>query len=199
MTLEWETMVLVGRVARAHGNRGRVIVNPDSDFVEDRFRPGNTVYVRHGDRVEPLSIRDVRFHQHRPIVAFDEVATMTEAEELASAELRVPMDTLERLPAGVFYHHELTGCRVETVEGAVVGRVSGVEGDGGIYRLVVDNGSAEILVPLVDEICVRIDLAAAAITIDPPEGLLDLNPPPRRRAGTSRRRSDISQGRDRHV
>ena len=123
MTLEWETMVLVGRVARAHGNRGRVIVNPDSDFVEDRFRPGNTVYVRHGDRVEPLSIRDVRFHQHRPIVAFDEVATMTEAEQLASAELRVPMDTLERLPAGVFYHHELTGCRVETVEGAVVGSV----------------------------------------------------------------------------
>ena len=151
MTLEWETMVLVGRVARAHGNRGRVIVNPDSDFLEDRFHPGNTVYVRHGDRVEPLSIRDVRFHQHRPIVAFDEVATMTEAEELASAELRVPMDTLERLPAGVFYHHELTGCRVETVEGAVVGRVSGVEGDGGIYRLVVDGGSAEILVPLVDD------------------------------------------------
>ena len=199
MTLEWETMVLVGRVARAHGNRGRVIVNPDSDFVEDRFRPGNTVYVRHGDRVEPLSIRDVRFHQHRPIVAFDEVATMTEAEELASAELRVPMDTLERLPAGVFYHHELTGCRVETVEGAVVGRVSGIEGDGGIYRLVVDGGSAEILVPLVDEICVRIDLPAAAITIDPPEGLLDLNPPPRRGSGTSGRRSDISPGRDRHV
>ena len=180
-------MVLVGRVARAHGNRGRVIVNPESDFVEDRFRPGNTVYIRHGDRVERLSIRDVRFHQHRPIVAFDEVATMTEAEQLASAELRVPMHMLERLPAGVFYHHELTGCRVETVEGAVVGTVSGVEGDGGVNRLVVDGGSAEILVPLVDEICVRIDLAAGAITIDPPEGLLDLNPPPRRRAGTSRR------------
>ena len=97
------------------------------------------------------------------------------------------MDTLQRLPAGVFYHHELTGCRVETVDGAVVGTVTGVEGDGGVNRLVVESGSAEILVPLVDEICVRIDLAAAAITIDPPEGLLDLNPPPRRRAGPRRR------------
>ena len=186
MTLDWEAMVLVGRVARAHGNRGRVIVNPDSDFVQDRFRPGNTLYIRHGDRVERMSIRDVRFHQHRPIVAFDEVATMTEAEQLASAELRVPMDTLERLPAGVFYHHELTGCRVETVEGAVVGTVSGVEGDGGVNRLVVDAHTGEVLVPLVDEICVQIDLAAAVITIDPPEGLLDLNPPPRRRTGTCR-------------
>ena len=186
MTLDWNAMVLVGRVARAHGNRGRVIVNPESDFVEERFRPGSAVYVRHGDRVDRLSIRDVRFHHHRPIVAFDEVATMTEAEQLASAELRVPMETLERLPAGVFYQHELTGCRVVTVGGAVVGTVSRVDGDGGVYRLVVDNGSAEILVPLVAAICVQIDTAAAAITIDPPEGLLDLNPP-RRREEASRR------------
>ncbi len=189
MTLDWNAMVLVGRVARAHGNRGRVIVNPESDFVEDRFRPGSAVYVRHGDRVDRLSIRDVRFHQHRPIVAFDQVATMTEAEQLASAELRVPMETLEPLPAGVFYHHELTGCRVATVGGAVVGTVSRVDGDGGVYRLVVvvDDGSAEILVPLVEAICVQIDPAAAAITIDPPEGLLGLNTPRRRRVEASRR------------
>ena len=180
-------MVLVGRVARAHGNRGRVIINPESDFVEDRFRPGNTVYVRHGDRVDRLLIRDVRFHQHRPIVAFDEVATMTEAEQLASAELRVPLERLERLPAGVFYHHELTGCRVETVDGVAVGTVSGVEGTGGAHRLVVDGETAEILVPLVAQICERIDVAAAVITINPPEGLLELNPPPRRRKGDGRR------------
>jgi 16S rRNA processing protein RimM len=181
-------MVLVGRVARAHGNRGRVIVNPESDFVEQRFRAGNSLYTRNGDRIDRLLIQDVRFHQHRPIVAFDEVETMTEAEQLASAELRVPAATLGRLPAGVFYHHELTGCRVETVEGTTVGVVSGVEGDGGVHRLVVAGESTEILVPLVDEICVRIDLSAEVITIDPPEGLLDLNPPARRRERTSRRR-----------
>ncbi len=187
VTLEWDAMVLVGRVARAHGNRGRVIINPESDFVEERFRAGNSLYVRHGDRIDRLLIQDVRFHQHRPIVAFDEVETMTEAEQLASAELRVPLDTLERLPAGMFYYHELIGCRVETVEGATVGSVSGVEGDGGVHRLVVAGESAEILVPLVDEICVRIDLGAAVITIDPPKGLLELNPPLRRRERASRR------------
>ncbi len=188
VTLEWDAMVLVGRVARAHGNRGRVIVNPESDFVEQRFRTGNSLYTRNGGRIDRLLIQDVRFHQHRPIVAFDEVETMTEAEQLASAELRVPAETLGRLPAGVFYHHELLGCCVETVEGATVGSVSGVEGDGGVHRLVVAGESAEILVPLVDEICVRIDLRAEVITIDPPEGLLDLNPPARRRERTSRRR-----------
>lgn len=187
MDLDWDAMVSIGRVARAHGIRGRVIVNPDTDFVEERFRTGNAVYVRRGERVDRLSIRDVRFHLHRPIVAFEELETMTDAEQLASAELRVPASVLERLPAGEFYHHELIGCLVETVEGVAVGTVSGVEGDGGVYRLVVDHGPTEILVPLVEPICVQIDPTAGTITIDPPAGLLDLNPPSRRSKESKRR------------
>ena len=35
----WDDMVLVGRIARPHGHRGQVIVNPDTDFPEDRFAP----------------------------------------------------------------------------------------------------------------------------------------------------------------
>ena len=39
-------MVLVGRVARPHGLRGHVVVNPETDFVEERFRPGATLWTR---------------------------------------------------------------------------------------------------------------------------------------------------------
>ena len=188
-------MVSVGRVARAHGNRGRVIVTPDTDFLEDRFRPGNVVYARQGDRIDRLAIEDVRFHRHRPILAFRGVATMTDAEQLASAELRVPVETLEPLPDGRFYHHELVGCGVETVDGFALGVVTGVEGDSGGHRLLVGDGADEIQVPLASAICVRIDPRARVITVDPPEGLLELNAPRRRseaaqramRAGRARR------------
>lgn len=176
---EWEEMVSVGCVARAHGNAGRVIINPNSDFIEERFRAGNTIYVRHGDHVDRLLVKDVRFHRHRPIVSFAEVETMTAAAELASAELRVPVRALSDLPDDTFYHHELIRCRVLTVDGTVVGTVIAVEDGGGVHRLVVDNGSAEIQVPLVLPICERIDPEAGVITINPPEGLLDLNLPPR--------------------
>ena len=185
---EWDAMVSVGRIARPHGNSGRVIVDPDTDFADARFRPGCAVYVRRGDHLDRLMIRDVRFHRHRPIVAFDGIGTMTAAEQLASSELRIPADTLGRLPDGAFYHHELIGCRVVTLEGAAVGTVVTVEGDGGAHRLVVDAGSVEIQVPLVVPICTQIDPVARQITIDPPEGLLDLNPPRRRPRGPSVRR-----------
>ena len=43
-----DELLLVGRVARAHGNRGQVIVNPDTDFAEDRFRVGQVLLGRTG-------------------------------------------------------------------------------------------------------------------------------------------------------
>lgn len=171
----WEEMVTVGRVARRHGNRGAVIVNPETDFPEARFGPGRVVYVRRGADIEPLTINGVRVQQGRPIVAFEAVDTMTQAEALAGTELRVPVADLAPLPRGAFYRHDLVGCRVVTVAGEPVGVVAAVEGDLDVSRLVVETPEGEVLVPIAREICVRIDPQAREITIDPPEGLLDLN------------------------
>jgi ribosomal 30S subunit maturation factor RimM len=37
---DWDDLILVGVVARTHGNKGHVIVNPHTDFLEERFRVG---------------------------------------------------------------------------------------------------------------------------------------------------------------
>jgi ribosomal 30S subunit maturation factor RimM len=68
-----------------------------------------------------------------------------------------------------------------------VGIVQGVEGELAACRLVVDGGTGEILVPLAAEICRQIDVRAKSITIDPPEGLLDVNAPARRVGARTRR------------
>ena len=49
-------MVLVGRVARTHGHRGQVIVNPATDFPEERFAPGAVLHtLRDGAPVATLT------------------------------------------------------------------------------------------------------------------------------------------------
>lgn len=171
----WEDMVTVGRVARAHGRHGHVIVNPETDFPESRFRPGGVLHVWRNDQPAPMTIEAVRFHQGRPILGLRGVSTITEAEALAGAELRVPVGELVPLAAGHFYRHDLIGCRVSTSDGGVVGTVARVEGGSYGSRLVVEAGGSEVLVPLASDICVRVDPAAGEIVIDPPEGLLDLN------------------------
>ena len=172
-TGEMADLVLVGRVARAHGNRGHVIVNLDTDFPDERFRAGEVLLV--GPALTSRRILDVRFHQGRPILALDGVETMNDAEALAGAELKVPAAVIETLPEGTFHHYDLIGCAVHDKAGQRIGRVSGVEGTMEMSRLVVEGDRGEILIPLVADICVAVDVAGRTIVVDPPEGLLDLN------------------------
>ncbi len=126
--LDWDTMAVVGRVARAHGNRGEVIVNPETDFVAERFRAGAVMYARRSGTVEAIELGQARVHQGRPVIRILGVDTMNDAEAMAGVELRVPIENLRALPAGHYYRHELRGCRVETIEGDFVGEVDRVEG-----------------------------------------------------------------------
>jgi 16S rRNA processing protein RimM len=173
---DWEAMALVGRIARAHGIRGQVIVNPETDFPGERFHPGAELFVNRTGRAEPITITTVRFHQARPVIGLLGVDDMNAAAGFAGAELRVPVDRLASLPPDTFYRHDLIGCVVETKAGRRVGRVEDVDGTMAGSRLVVTaEGGGELLVPLAAEICTVIDPAAKRIVIDPPEGLLELN------------------------
>jgi 16S rRNA processing protein RimM len=171
-------MAVVGRIARAHGIRGQVIVNAETDFPRERFRPGAELFAKRpggADGIEALVVTAVRFQHDRPVIAIRGVDDMNTAIKLAGTELRVPIDQLMPLPDGAFYRHDLIGCAIETREGEQVGLVAGVEGTFTGSRLVVDTGRGELLVPLVDAICVEIDPAAKRIVIDPPQGLMELN------------------------
>jgi 16S rRNA processing protein RimM len=172
---EWNECAVVGRIARTHGHRGQVIVNPDTDFVEERFRVGAELLAKRAGVIGRVRITAMRVHLGRPVIAIEGVDTMNDAEDMAGVELRVPVEELAPLPDGMFYRHDLIGCRVDTTGGAAVGEVTAVEGELGASRLVVKEPGGEVLVPLVQTICVVIDIAARRIVIDPPEGLLELN------------------------
>jgi 16S rRNA processing protein RimM len=168
-------MVLVGFIARTHGNKGQVILNSETDFAEQRFRVGARLFARRGaGPVELLEVTSVRFQQGRPIVGLAGFSSISDAERLAGAELRVPESDQEPLPEGVYYHHQLIGCEVVTKAGDALGRVTEVQGEGQASRLVVRGPRAEVMIPLAEDIC-AIDVAARRIVVTPPEGLLEVN------------------------
>jgi 16S rRNA processing protein RimM len=170
----WESLVTVATVARPQGRRGEVIAASQTDFGEQRFKPGNRVQVRRAEAIQTLTITSSREHDGRWVLGFEGIGSIEEAETLRGLELRVPESELQPLDAGQYYVHDLVGCRVATASGAEVGVVSRVEFGAGGAALVVGDGKSEVMVPLVDAICRSVDIAAKTVVIEPPEGLLDL-------------------------
>src|SRR5687768_8934577 len=173
--MSWDDMVLVGRIARPHGIRGHVFVNPETDFVDERFVPGATMWTRSDRGEEQLTIAAARVQNGRPVVAFDGFSSIDDVERLGGLELRVPEEALQPLDAGAYYQHQLVGCAVETTAGEAVGVVKRVDGGTAATVLAVDGARGEILIPFASDICKEVDIAARRIRIKPPEGLLELN------------------------
>lgn len=168
-----DDLLLIGTIARAHGNKGQVIVNPESDFAGERFREGATLLV--GEGLKPMRVTSARFQQRRPVLGLEGVETIEDAEALAGAELKMPLSEMGALPGGTYYRHDLVGCQVEDTAGRLIGAVSAVEGPMEASRLVIAAPHGEVLIPLVADICVEVNPAEKRIRVAAPDGLLELN------------------------
>jgi 16S rRNA processing protein RimM len=174
---EWDDAILIGVVARTHGNRGEVVVNSETDFPDERFYEGAQLMARGRDGVDTtLEVVTMRMHQGRPVILFKGIGSMNDAELLAGTELRIAEDELgeDLLEDGEYYHRDLIGCEVVTESGESIGKVTAVEDRHGQTRLVVGGRRGEVLIPLAEPIC-TVDLKAKRITVRPPEGLLEVN------------------------
>ena len=167
--------VVIARIVKARGVRGEVACNLDTDFPT-RFAGLAKVTVRMPDgRRLALGIESHWFHQGRVILKFEGFDTMTAAQTLVGGSLVIPEGDELPLDDDQFYERRLIGSTVLTANGEEVGQVIRLMRTGGTDLLVIEGtGGREHLVPFADAICTEVDVDARRITIDPPDGLLDL-------------------------
>lgn len=176
MSLDWSSMITVGRIIRPHHNRGHVVLMPETDFPHERFKVGSVLYRERDGRVEPIVVSAYREHEGRWVVGFEGYASINDAETLRGLHVKVPASDVKPLGPGAYYVFDLVGCVVRTKSDETVGTVERVDLATGIPMLVVA-GDGEVLIPLSEAICTRIDPASKLIEIDPPPGLIELNRP----------------------
>jgi 16S rRNA processing protein RimM len=167
--------LVVGRVVKPHGIHGDLVVEIITDFPE-RLVDGAEFGVGDGDNPSDFhEVFRVRYHKRKWLLSVRDLRDRTTAESWRGRYLFLPEQSLDELPEGFFYEHHLVGLACRSVEGDVLGEVTGVERGPGQHRLVVRRGRREFLVPYVPEIVVQVDLESRTVTLDPPPGLLDDN------------------------
>jgi 16S rRNA processing protein RimM len=172
-------LIIVGRVRKAHGIRGDVVVEPLTDEPDAVFAPGRRVFAGTASGDAAKDGRELHLSASSPfkggfIVHFDEITDREIADQWRDRFLLLPADELAPLAADQVYVHELPGMRVELESGEVVGTVA-VTYDlpqGLTLDVRRDTGAGSVLIPY-DRVVTHLDRDARVIRIAPPDGLLD--------------------------
>lgn len=168
--------LVVGRIVKAHGVTGEVVVDVRTDDPDLRFAPGTTLRGRvKGGPERRYVVESAREHSGRLLVRLDGVADRDGADALRGTLFLVDSSDLPPIEdPDEFYDHQLEGLQVRTTAGEQVGTVAEVLHTAAGELLSVRTGEREILVPFVGAIVTSVSLADQVIEIDPPEGLLEL-------------------------
>jgi 16S rRNA processing protein RimM len=167
----------VGRVVKAHGIGGEVVVEIRTDDPAARFAPGNTLRAKNSRSGEERTVvvEQVREHGGRLLLRLAGVNDRDAADALRGSLFVVDSDELPPIDEpDTYYDHQLEGLVVRTTAGLDVGVVAEVLHTAAGELLAVRRDSGEVLVPFVGAIVTSVSLDDRLIEIDPPEGLLDL-------------------------
>ena len=170
---------LVGRVRRAHGIRGELVIETLTDAPDAIFASGRRVLAgtRDGDvtadRQELHVLRSSPF-KGGLIVAFEGIADRTAAEAWRDRYLLVPEAEVAAPTPDQLFIHDLIGMRVEHAAGSLIGEITQVfELPQGLVMEIRGAGAKDVLLPFDDRTVVEVDAEGRVIRVDPVEGLLD--------------------------
>jgi 16S rRNA processing protein RimM len=165
-------LVRIGTIVGSRGNKGEVKFRPEGPLDAGSLR---TLFVRIADRDEEFQVEALGPQGAVTRLKLKGIDSMDGAERLAGCPVFLPEEALPPPEPNAYYHYQLVGCRVVTVDGREVGIVKDVWTIPANDQLVVDRNGRDVLVPFSRTFCREIDIAGKRVVIDVPDGLLDLN------------------------
>ena len=166
--------MVVGRIGRPHGVHGEVTVEVRTDDPDLRFVPGAVLRTDPPGR-GPLTITGVHWHSGTLLLRLEGVDDRGAAEAVRNTELLVDVADLPEIEdPDSYYDHQLVGLAARLPDGSPIGEVVAVRHEAQDLLVVRRAEGADVLVPFVSAIVPTVDLDAAIVVVDPPEGLLEL-------------------------
>lgn len=167
----------VGRLTKPHGLKGGLKLELYTDNPELRFASGSTFQLQVPEESpwfgRTITIRELRWFNEAPVGFFDEVPDRTTAESIVRAILWIDDAAVKAgVEENAWYDHELVGLRVVR-DGETLGTVAEVQHLPAQDLLAVQTANGTVLVPFVEAIVPRIDVAAGVVEVTPPVGLFE--------------------------
>lgn len=162
--------VIIGTIVNTHGIKGELKVKSSTDFIEERFKKGNIVYIdNHGSTLE-MKVKTMRIHKGLVLVSFEDNLDINLVEKYKGCLLYALKDT-NLLDEGEFYVSDLVDCEVFDQD-KLIGKVIDVQ----LYDhhdVLVVQGKKKILIPYVEAFVKNEDIDNKRIDVNLIEGFYD--------------------------
>lgn len=171
--MEKNGLLLIGKIIGAHGVKGCIKVNSYAESPSI-FKPNSLILAKNtGGFEKSYTIAWAKPHKNVVRMSLKEVTSLSLAEAIIGSELFIEKATLSEPEDGAYYWFDIIGLSVFTTDDVYIGRVESIipTGSNDVYVVKNPDKDKEILIPALESIVLKIDLARAAMTVDLPEGL----------------------------
>lgn len=158
--------VAVGRVLAPRGVRGELKVDSLTDAPQ-RFQRGATVYAAGA----PRTVRRARAHAAVLLLELEGIDTKEQAAALRGMLLEVPEAELATLDEGNYYRFQIVGLEVIDQDGGPLGHIEEILETGANDVYVVRSDAGELLIPAIDMVVKKIDVAGGRMAVELLPGL----------------------------
>ena len=172
--MQKEDCFYLGTIVKKYSFKGELLVKLDTDDPE-MLTKMESVFVEQNKNLIPFFITESSLHKSELLrVRFEEVDTEEEANSMIGSDLYLPLELLPKLSGNQFYYHEVIGFEVIDLEYGPIGVITTVNEQTAQALFEIDHDGKQILIPIHDEIIKKVDRENKVISINAPEGLIEL-------------------------
>lgn len=168
----------VGTIVNTHGIRGELRVVATTDFPEQRFKKGSQLALFKNEQdakpVGTITINSARQHKGFILITLAGYDNINDVLKYKGMVLKVADENLSDndLDDGQYYYHQIIGLKVVNENGEELGTIKEILAPGANDVWVVSRPEKDdLLLPVIDQVVKKIDIAAGQVTVELMEGL----------------------------
>jgi 16S rRNA processing protein RimM len=164
----------IGQITKFNRKTAELSIRTHADDA-DAYAETSLIFIEIDGGLVPFYLTSMKVRDSKTIqVLLEDYDTPDKAAQFIDCPVFIPTDVTPKLENDQFYFHEIIGFEVIDEKHGSIGTLDDILDRPEQEILQITYQGKEILIPLVDEIIVKIDHKKKQLFIDAPEGLIDL-------------------------
>jgi len=164
----------LGKIVSKYSFKGEVLIKLDTDEPEI-YEEMESVFVELGKNLVPFFIQKSQLHKSSLLrVQFEDVKDEATADSLLGKSVFLPLSSLPKLSGNQFYYHEVIGFTLMDAQHGDIGVIESINDAASQVLFEAKKNGKELMIPVSDDIIVKVDRDTKTIFVNTPEGLVEL-------------------------